>query len=129
MMAVPGGELLSGTRMAAFVFCDLVGSTALQARLGDDAADPVRRSVHGVLREAVRGSGGQEVKNLGAARCMPHFRSHGRTIAMRIWITRRRFPPWAAPLITWLPTCIAVIVVPCVTSRTDGADVMLQALV
>lgn len=24
------------TRMAAFVFCDLVGSTALQARLGDD---------------------------------------------------------------------------------------------
>ncbi|MGH8973221.1 MAG: ATP-binding protein [Acidimicrobiia bacterium] len=56
---------MSGTRMAAFLFCDLVGSTALQSRLGDDAADPVRRSVHGVLREAVRDAGGREVKNLG----------------------------------------------------------------
>lgn len=51
--------------MAAFVFCDLVGSTALQVRLGDDAADPMRRSVHGVLVDAVRSNGGREVKNLG----------------------------------------------------------------
>jgi class 3 adenylate cyclase len=56
---------MAGTRMAAFLFCDLVGSTALQSRLGDDAADPVRRSVHGVLRQTVREAGGREVKNLG----------------------------------------------------------------
>jgi len=31
------------TRMASFVFCDLVGSTALDARLGDDDADRLRR--------------------------------------------------------------------------------------
>ena len=53
------------TRMASFVFCDLVGSTALHSRLGDDAADELRRRIHTVLRDAVRSHGGTEVKNLG----------------------------------------------------------------
>ena len=53
------------TRMASFVFCDLVGSTALHSRLGDDAADQLRRRIHTALRDAVRGHGGIEVKNLG----------------------------------------------------------------
>jgi class 3 adenylate cyclase/tetratricopeptide (TPR) repeat protein len=51
--------------MASFVFCDLVGSTALHARLGDDVADGLRRRIHTVLRDAVRSHGGIEVKNLG----------------------------------------------------------------
>ena len=53
------------TRMASFVFCDLVGSTALHSRLGDDAADQLRRRIHTALRDAVRAHGGTEVKNLG----------------------------------------------------------------
>ncbi len=51
--------------MASFVFCDLVGSTALHSRLGDDAADDLRRRIHAVLRHAVLSHGGTEVKNLG----------------------------------------------------------------
>src|SRR5581483_3952592 len=51
--------------MAAFLFCDLVESTALHSQLGDDAADPVRRAVFAALRDAVDLHGGDEVKSLG----------------------------------------------------------------
>ncbi|MGH9034698.1 MAG: ATP-binding protein [Acidimicrobiia bacterium] len=53
------------TRIAAFVFSDLVGSSALRSRLGDDAVDPLRRAVHAVLQDAVAAHHGEEVKNLG----------------------------------------------------------------
>jgi class 3 adenylate cyclase/DNA-binding CsgD family transcriptional regulator len=48
-----------------FLFTDLVGSTELLERLGDDAAETLRRSHFRILREAVTAAGGQEVKNLG----------------------------------------------------------------
>jgi class 3 adenylate cyclase/DNA-binding CsgD family transcriptional regulator len=54
--------------MAAVVtllFTDLVGSTELLERLGDDAAETLRRTHFRILREAVSAAGGQEVKNLG----------------------------------------------------------------
>ncbi|MGH9037661.1 MAG: adenylate/guanylate cyclase domain-containing protein, partial [Acidimicrobiia bacterium] len=54
--------------MAAVVtllFTDLVGSTELLDRLGDDAGEQVRRTHFRLVREAVVGAGGQEVKNLG----------------------------------------------------------------
>ncbi len=54
--------------MAAVVtllFTDLVGSTELLDRLGDDAGEQVRRTHFRILREAVVGAGGDEVKNLG----------------------------------------------------------------
>ena len=51
--------------VVTFLFTDLVGSTALIDRLGDDAADDVRRGHFELLRRAVAESGGQEVKNLG----------------------------------------------------------------
>jgi class 3 adenylate cyclase/tetratricopeptide (TPR) repeat protein len=51
--------------MAAFVFCDLVGSTALHCQLGDEAADPLRRAVFAALRAAVLAHDGEEVKSLG----------------------------------------------------------------
>ena len=54
-----GGEIVS------VLFTDLVGSTELLDRLGDDAAEPVRQAHFGLLREAVRTRRGQEVKNLG----------------------------------------------------------------
>ncbi len=47
------------------LFTDLAGSSALLQRLGDEAGDDLRRRYFGVLREAVRDAGGQEVKNLG----------------------------------------------------------------
>jgi class 3 adenylate cyclase/pimeloyl-ACP methyl ester carboxylesterase len=47
------------------LFCDLVGSTALQASLGDDAADEIRRELFSMLRAAVTRHQGDVVKTLG----------------------------------------------------------------
>jgi class 3 adenylate cyclase/DNA-binding CsgD family transcriptional regulator len=44
---------------------DLVGSTALESRLGPSQADELRREHFGVLREAIEGADGREVKNTG----------------------------------------------------------------
>ena len=57
----------SGIRTAtvSVLFCDAVGSTALQSAIGDDAADYIRRKLFGVLRSAVESSKGQVVKTLG----------------------------------------------------------------
>ena len=54
-----------GPGVVTFLFTDLVGSTALIDRLGDDAADSVRREHFDVLRKAVEDAGGEEVKSLG----------------------------------------------------------------
>lgn len=50
---------------AAILFTDVVGSTQLLDRLGDQAAHGVRRRHFGLLRRAVREHHGQEVKSLG----------------------------------------------------------------
>jgi class 3 adenylate cyclase/tetratricopeptide (TPR) repeat protein len=50
---------------ATFLFTDLVDSTATSARLGPDAAEEFRQTHFRLLRGAVVGSGGVEVKNLG----------------------------------------------------------------
>jgi class 3 adenylate cyclase len=50
---------------ATFLFCDLVGSTALLTRIDDDAGDGVRRRCFGVFREAVADYRGTEVKTMG----------------------------------------------------------------
>ncbi|MBA3653097.1 MAG: AAA family ATPase [Actinobacteria bacterium] len=47
------------------LFTDLVGSTELLSRIGDEAAEGVRRAHFRLLRDAVTARGGQEVKNLG----------------------------------------------------------------
>lgn len=47
------------------LFTDLVGSTELLQRLGDDEADPLRRAHFRLLRESIAAHGGQEVKNIG----------------------------------------------------------------
>ena len=49
----------------AILFTDIVGSTELLDRLGDDAAHDVRRSHFALLRRAVAEHGGREVKSLG----------------------------------------------------------------
>jgi len=58
-------NVVSGTVTATFLFCDLVGSTALLTRLGDDAGDEVRRECYAVFREALATHGGREVKSTG----------------------------------------------------------------
>ena len=56
---------MTGTDIVTLLFTDLVGSTELFQRLGDDAAEQVRRTHFRLLREAVADRGGHEVKNLG----------------------------------------------------------------
>jgi predicted ATPase/class 3 adenylate cyclase len=51
--------------IVTLLFTDLVGSTELLHRLGDEAAEDLRRTYFDLLRKAVTAAGGREVKNLG----------------------------------------------------------------
>jgi class 3 adenylate cyclase/DNA-binding CsgD family transcriptional regulator/tetratricopeptide (TPR) repeat protein len=51
--------------VVALLFTDLVGSTELLDRMGDDAAEVLRRTYFSMLRQAVAEAGGREVKSLG----------------------------------------------------------------
>src|SRR6478672_7116807 len=53
------------TATVTVLFCDLVGSTERQTRVGDDAADEFRRRFFGVLTEVVAETSGDVVKNTG----------------------------------------------------------------
>lgn len=53
------------TQTVTILFCDLVGSTAVMTRLGDDANDRVRRRLLATLREALVANRGEEVKSAG----------------------------------------------------------------
>ena len=53
----------SGT--VTLLFTDLVGSTELLAKLGEDGAERLRRDHFGLLRDVALGHAGQEVKSLG----------------------------------------------------------------
>jgi class 3 adenylate cyclase len=53
--------------MIALLFTDLVSSTELLQRLGDDAAEDLRRAHFGLLRRAVTAGGGHEVKTSATA--------------------------------------------------------------
>ncbi|HWS46229.1 MAG TPA: adenylate/guanylate cyclase domain-containing protein, partial [Acidimicrobiia bacterium] len=53
------------TATVSVLFCDLVGSTERQSRLGDDASDVFRRRYFAALREVVARTRGEEVKNTG----------------------------------------------------------------
>jgi len=47
------------------LFTDVVGSTEIAMRLGDDASDSLRREHFRALRDAVESTGGQVVKTIG----------------------------------------------------------------
>ena len=53
------------TETATVLFTDLVGSTALRARLGEETADALRRTHDALLAAAVDDAGGTIVKGLG----------------------------------------------------------------
>ena len=59
------GAIEARSGIVIILFSDLVGSTELLDRLGDDAAGELRRKHFGLLRDAVRTHRGTEVKNLG----------------------------------------------------------------
>ena len=60
-----GHAWVVGARTCTIVFTDLVGSTSLRQRLGDEAFD-VRRRVHDrLLTEAIERGGGEVVKHEG----------------------------------------------------------------
>ena len=69
-----GSDSTTTTEIVAVLFCDLVGSTALLARLGDDANDALRRDVFAALREPLSRHRGEEVKSQGDG-LMVAFRS------------------------------------------------------
>ena len=53
------------TENVAILFTDVVGSTALSQRVSPEVADEVRREHFAILRQAIAGAGGTEVKSLG----------------------------------------------------------------
>ena len=81
------------------VFTDLVASTELLSRVGEETADRLRREHFGLLRAALAAAGGREVKNLGDG-LMVAFDGVGSalscTVAMQQAITAR--PPSVEPL-------------------------------
>jgi len=56
---------VANTQTVTVVFTDLVDSTATAERLGPQAAEELRQTHFRLLRGAITGSGGTEVKNLG----------------------------------------------------------------
>ena len=59
----PIERLTAGT--VTLLFTDLVGSTELLERIGDDEAERLRRAHFGLLRDVVAARSGHEVKSLG----------------------------------------------------------------
>ncbi|MBX3287174.1 MAG: AAA family ATPase [Actinobacteria bacterium] len=70
------------------MFTDLVGSTALMSRVGEAAAEGLRREHFGVLRAAVAAHGGREVKNLGDG-LMVVFSGTGDAVAAAVSMQQR----------------------------------------
>ena len=75
------------TETVTVLFCDLVGSTALLARLGDDANDAVRRELFAALREPLRHHRGEEVKSQGDG-LMVAFRSSADALGCAVEMQR-----------------------------------------
>jgi class 3 adenylate cyclase/tetratricopeptide (TPR) repeat protein len=70
------------------MFTDLVGSTELASRVGPDPAEQLRVEHFGLLREAIAGSNGHEVKNVGDG-LMVVFGSAAAAMACAATIQRR----------------------------------------
>ena len=60
-----GSGVGAGRSTAIVLFTDLVGSTELRSRVGEDAAEDVRRDHDHLVADAIAASRGRLVKNLG----------------------------------------------------------------
>lgn len=56
---------MAGSGLATVMFTDLVGSTRMRERLGDDAADEIGVEHDRIIGDALSSTGGRLVKNLG----------------------------------------------------------------
>ncbi len=56
---------MAGSGLATVMFTDLVGSTRMRDRLGDDAADEIGVEHDSIIGDALSSTGGRLVKNLG----------------------------------------------------------------
>ncbi|HEX6402623.1 MAG TPA: AAA family ATPase [Pseudonocardiaceae bacterium] len=61
----PGTRVGAGRSTAIVLFTDLVGSTELRSRLGENAAEELRHKHDALVADAVQAHRGQQVKNLG----------------------------------------------------------------
>jgi class 3 adenylate cyclase len=61
----PVGRNLQASAFVTILFTDLVGSTALFDRHGDEAANVLRREHFASLHKAVEEHGGREIKSAG----------------------------------------------------------------
>ena len=89
--AVPPQSAVKARRpevgMFSILFTDIEGSTALTQRLGDAKAREVLRTHERIVREALRASGGSEVKTMGDG-FMASFSSATRALECAIAIQR-----------------------------------------
>ncbi len=79
---------MAGSGLVTILFTDLVDSTALSQRLGDDAADELRRAHFDHLRKAVVATDGTEVKTIGDA-MMVSYSSAADAIAGAVGMQQR----------------------------------------
>lgn len=86
----------SATAAATFLFCDLVGSTTLMQRMGDDEGDKVRRACYAVFRHALATYGGREVKSTGDGVFAVFPTSVEQAVACGIAM-QRGSPTWISP--------------------------------
>ena len=76
---------MSESVTAIFMFTDLVGSTRMRDRLGDDVADRLSAGHDATVRDALRFTGGTEVKTLGDG-VMAVFESAAEAVACAVRI-------------------------------------------
>ena len=76
---------MSESVTATFMFTDLVGSTRMRDRLGDDVADRLSAGHDATVRDALRFTGGTEVKTLGDG-VMAVFESAAEAVACAVRI-------------------------------------------
>ena len=74
--------------VVTILFTDLVGSTELLGRLGEDRADDLRRGHFAMLRAAISAHGGEEVKNIGDS-VMVAFTSPAKATACAVEMQQR----------------------------------------
>ncbi|MGQ0466316.1 MAG: BTAD domain-containing putative transcriptional regulator [Sporichthyaceae bacterium] len=122
--------------VVTFVFTDVVGSTELLDRLGDDAADALRRRHFAALRQIVRSHDGTEVKNLGDG-LMVAFASPASAVRAAVEIQRiTEGPAVRVGVHAGEPTAeeddffgTPVVIAQRLCARAEGGQVLASALV
>jgi class 3 adenylate cyclase len=76
------------TEMITVLFTDLVGSTELLSRVGEDQGDALRRDHFALLRAVITETGGREIKNVGDG-VMVVFSSASAAVAAAVAMQQR----------------------------------------